>query len=118
MQMIREKSYNETYATKNKKFTFNIPNDLFASLEIKSKSAGYEEVAPYLRHVISHHTKEGAIHFDDILKILGEKENKRREYQVRYAETPTRKTKYHFVKINVKNFLDSVLHGQYTFKWK
>lgn len=111
-------NYNETYATKNKKFTFNIPNDLFELLETKSKSAGYEEVAPYLRHVISHHTKEGAIHFDDILKILGEKENKRREYQVRYTETPTIKPKYDFVKIKVSNFIDKVLHRQLYFVWK
>lgn len=111
-------NYNETYSTRNKKFTFNIPNDLFEALEVKSKSAGYEEVAPYLRHVISHHTKEGVIHIDDIIKIIGEKENKRREYQVRYTETPTIKTNNTFVRINVKNFIDKVLHRQIYFKWK
>ncbi len=94
--------YNDHYGTRNHKFTFNIPNPLLSSLIKKSKQAGYMEVAPYLRHVIANDVQYGSLSIQD---ILGEKINKRWEYQDRQRRD---KLKEGFKEITSKNFLDKI----------
>lgn len=108
--------YNETYSTQHRKYTINIPNNLFKLAEAKSKEAGYAELAPYIRHVISREVKEGTLSIQD---ILGQKETKKQEYlRIPTIEQRREMPKYSFVRLKVTNFIDKVLHRQLYFNWK
>lgn len=107
--------FNETYATRHKKYPLNIPIELFEQAKMKSKQAGFIELAPYLRAIISKEVNDGNMRIQD---ILGEKETKRQEYLVKEKKMQPRESpKYFFIRLNAKNFLDKVLNRQVYFKW-
>lgn len=72
---------NDHYGTKHHKYTINIPLELMKQAQIKSRAAGFSEVAPYFRAILSREILYGSLVLSD---ILGQKEFKRQEYLVKH----------------------------------
>lgn len=109
-------SYNETYADRHRKYTINIPILLFNELELKSKSVGFEELAPYLRAMMSREVRLDNINLAD---ILGTKEIKKQEWKKSINSDIHRRenidnTRYSFVQIKLRKILDLLNPRQYT----
>lgn len=104
--------YNLQHSDKVHKYTINIPHDLFQELEIKSKHAGFEEIAPYLRAVIAKEVKTGTLCLQE---ILGGKEFSRREF-VSKTEVEHFK-KQSWIEIKISKISNIINPKQYSFKW-
>lgn len=102
---------NDHYGTKHHKYTINIPIELMKQAQIKSKAAGFIEVAPYIRAILSREVLHGSLVLSD---ILGQKEFKRQEYLKKENEEQHREIE--FVKLPAKNFLDKVRKLMVSFK--
>lgn len=94
--------FNETYSCRHHKYTINLPIELMKEAQVKSKLAGFNEVAPYFRAILSREMTAGNLSIQD---ILGEKEFKHREYLNKHRREIS---KYSFVSLPAKNFLDKV----------
>lgn len=102
---------NDHYGTKHHKYTINIPLELMKQAQIKSKAAGFNEVAPYFRAILSREVLYGSLVLSD---ILGQKEFKRQEYLKK--ENDEHRREENFVKLPTKNFLDKVRKIMVNFK--
>lgn len=104
MIMIKEETggHNSHYSTKHHKYTINLPIGLIRDAVAKSKQAGFVELAPYLRAIISKEVTSGTMSIQD---ILGEKEFQRKEYQIKQRREEDYKT---VLKVSSKNFLDKI----------
>lgn len=94
---------NDHYGTRHHKYTINIPLELMKQAQIKSRAAGFNEVAPYFRAILSREVLHGSLILSD---IIGQKEFKRQEYLKKNNEEQRREDK--FIKLSTKNFLDRI----------
>lgn len=94
---------NDHYGTRHHKYTINIPLELMKKAQIKSKAAGFNEVAPYFRAILSKEVLHGSLILSD---ILGEKEFTRQEYLKK--DRINQRRGYEFVVLPTKNLLDKV----------
>lgn len=103
MAKIEEKNgYNDHYGTKHHKYTINIPIEMMRQAQIKSKSAGFNEIAPYFRAILSREINSGNLVLQD---ILGKKENKHQDILEKYRREGR---EYPFKKVSSKKFLDKI----------
>lgn len=112
--MIMEKmnetpSPNNHYGTSHHKYTINLPISLINEAIIKGKAAGFLELAPYIRAIISKEVQNGNM---KLMDILGEKEFKRQGYILKHRRE---KSRYSFVILKAKNFLDKISNRQLYF---
>lgn len=71
-----EKVYNETYLNRNKKYTLNIPNELYVKAKEKARKAGIYRVSIYIRALLEREVnKENSLNMEEILE--GRKESLR-----------------------------------------
>lgn len=93
---------NDHYGTKHHKYTINIPLELMKQAQIKSRAAGFNEVAPYFRAILSREVLHGSLVLSD---ILGEKQVKRRDIELKLRRENKEIERF---RISSKNFLDKV----------
>lgn len=106
---VQRNNPNDHYGTKHHKYTINIPLELMKQAQIKSKVAGFNEVAPYFRAILSREILEGSLILSD---ILGQKEFKHQEYLVKQRQD-SKEGK--FVRIPSKFLLDKIRKIVHTF---
>lgn len=100
---------NDHYGTRHHKYTINIPLELMKQAQIKSRAAGFNEVAPYFRAILSREVLDGSLVLSD---ILGQKEFKRQEYIEKHRREGTQ---YPFAKVSPVKFLDKIRKIVHTF---
>lgn len=101
---------NDHYGTRHHKYTINLPIGLIRQAQVKCKEAGFLELAPYFRAILSKEVSDGKLILSD---ILGQKEFKRQEYLKKENEEQRREIE--FVKVPIKNFLAKMRNIMYAF---
>lgn len=93
----------EIYLFRNHKYTINLPVELMRQAKIKSRAAGFNEIAPYFRAILSREIAEGTMTLRD---IIGEKEIKRLGWEKIISNKQRRYN--NFVSLPTKNILDKI----------
>ncbi len=114
--MIMEtlKDPNDHYGTTHHKYTINLPKSFLKQAKIKCEAAGFRELAPYFRAILSREVAEGSLTLRD---IIGEREIRRLGWE-KIISTPQRREekKNGFINISSKSFLDKVRKLSVYFK--
>lgn len=109
LELSDTNGYNDHYGTRHHKYTINLPLEMMRQAQIKSKEAGFNEVAPYFRAILSREIQCGSLVLSD---ILGQKEVKRMDIELKIRRE---KEEVKEVKISSKNFLAKVRNIMYAF---
>ena len=103
---------NKTQYFTHHKYSINIPKEMMLQAKIKSQAAGFNEVAPYFRAILSREVMDGNMTLRD---IIGEKEINRLGWEkVILNERRRRKSEHRFIKIKIKKVFDIFNPRQYT----
>lgn len=96
----------QQYAATHHKYTINLPIELMKQAHAKSRAAGFSEVAPYIRAILSRQIPEAKMTLQD---IIGEREIKRLGWEKILSDNQRRVIQeYSFIRLSAKNFIDKV----------